>query len=82
MWCAKRDVELGLMHQTIPLGAVAYNKGSPREARLIFSQSYCYDGDDSSQKQILVQLLYYKCTSEPIHAVVVDPSDGAWEVSY
>jgi hypothetical protein len=72
-----------MLHQVIPIGAVTFIKKTKDDVHL-FSRSFVanVDPDEDLKAFILAQLLYYKCTSTPIYAFVIDPTDKAFKVSH
>lgn len=75
LFYSSREKNIALLHQMVPIGAVRFLKKPPVE---LFSMSYVIF---KNTVKILAQLFYYKCTSEPIHALLIDPNDKTIEVS-
>lgn len=67
----------------VPIGAIRFVKRTEEDIQL-FSRSLVsnVDPDAHVKAYILAQLLYYKCTSAPIYALVVDPVDKSSKVIF
>ena len=81
MYVTQREKDCALLHQMIPLAAVVFlirvKDGPP--CRRYYSRSYVKLG--SKGKHILAQLYYYKCTTGPIHALLINVKSQKIEVS-
>ena len=72
MYITQNEKDCPLLHQMIPLAAAVFTlrvKDGP-PCRKYYSRSYVEFG--SRGKHILAQLYYYKCTSGPIHALLIN----------
>ena len=81
MYITKSEKDCALLHQMIPLAAAIFlsrAKGGP-SCRKFYSRSYVKFG--SKGKHILAQLYYYKCTSGPIHALLINSVSQKTEVT-
>ena len=80
MYVTKVENEFALLHQMVPLAAAVFlirSKDGP-PCRKLYSRSYVqYENKGTF---ILAQLYYYKCTSSPIHALLIDVQSKKSEV--
>lgn len=81
MYITQNEKDCDLLHQMIPLAAVVFmlrGKDGP-PCRKFYSRTYVKFG--SKGKHILAQLYYYKCTSGPIHALLINVKSQKIEVN-
>ena len=80
MYVTKVENDFALLHQMVPLAAAVFlirSKDGP-PCRKFYSRSYVqYENRGTF---ILAQLYYYKCTSSPIHALLIDAQSQKFEV--
>ena len=83
MYLTNLEREMPLLHQLIPLAAVQFEKRDSRDVKLF---SRCLVSSlhpvDEIKSYILGQLFYYKCTTGPIQALVINPKDKTQEVRH
>ncbi len=81
MYITKIKNDYALMHQMVPLAAAVFlvrSKDGP-PCRKFYSRSYVQY--ESRGTYILAQLYYYKCTTSPIHALLIDIKSQEFEVN-
>ena len=81
MYITKIENDYALLHQMVPLAAAVFlvrSKDGP-PCRKFYSRSYVQC--ESKATYILAQLYYYKCTSSPIHALLIDIKSQKFEVN-
>jgi hypothetical protein len=80
MYITKHESSCPLLHQMIPLAAVVFltrvKSGPP--CRKYYSRSYVQLGKKGLY--ILAQLYFYKCTTSPIHALLINVKSRKTEV--
>ena len=83
MYVTDAECEMPMLHQTIPLAAVHFEKRDSSDIKL-YSRSLVsnVNPDEDLKAYILGQLFYYKCTSGPIQALVIDLKERSYEVRH
>ena len=80
MYITEIENDYALLHQMVPLAAAVFlvrSKDGP-PYRKFYSRSYVQY--EIKGAYILAQLCYYKCTSSPIHALLIDIKSQKFEV--
>jgi hypothetical protein len=80
MYITKIENDYALLHQMVPLAAAVFlvrSKNGP-PCRKFYSRSYVQY--ENKGKYILAQLYFYKCTTSPIHALLIDIESQKFEV--
>ena len=80
MYITNYEIDSGLLHQMVPLAAAVFlvrSKDGP-PCRKFYSRSYIHY--ENRGTFILAQLYYYKCTTSPIHALLIDVESENFEV--
>jgi hypothetical protein len=82
MYITNIEKDYALLHQMVPLAAAVFfirvKDGGP-PCRKFYSRSYVQIRNKG--KYILAQLYYYKCTSGPIHALLINTKSQEIEVT-